>query len=177
MLRAHIAAQTSLGRQAEALMDAGNLVPDDLVVAMLMVRISEEDAVGGFVLDGFPRNPIQARALQASTVGAIDRVVVFTVDEEEVVRRIAGRRCCPSGHNYHVEDRPSLEPGICDVDGAPLDQRPDDSEDVVRNRLAVYRRETEPLISFYESLGLLVEIEGAGSVEHITQQILEAVGR
>ena len=175
MLRAHISSGTPLGRQAEALIDAGNLVPDDLVVAMLMSRVGERDAEGGFVLDGFPRNLVQARALQASPVGAIDQVVVLVVDEGEVVRRIAGRRCCPNGHNYHVEDRRPREPGKCDIDGDPLEQRPDDSEDVIRNRLAVYRRETEPLISFYESLALLTEIDGNGSVDHITQEILEAI--
>jgi adenylate kinase len=175
MLRSHIAGQTSLGKQAKELMDAGNLVPDDLVVAMLVDRIEEDDAADGFILDGFPRNLAQAQALQAARAGDIDRVVLFVVDEDEVVRRIAGRRCCPYGHPYHVDDRPALREGVCDTDGEALEQRPDDSEEVVRNRLAVYARETEPLISFYDSLGLISEIEGSDSVEQISRQVLEAV--
>lgn len=175
MLRAHVAGQTTLGRQASALMQAGELVPDDLVLAMLMDRIDAEDAAGGFILDGFPRNLPQALALQAKPVGAIDRVVAFIVDEEEVVRRLAGRRSCSHGHIYHVDDRPPLRAGVCDLDGEVVEQRPDDAEEVVRNRLAVYARETEPLIRFYESLGLIIEIKASGPVEHITQQILGAV--
>lgn len=174
MLRSHIASQTSLGQQAKALMDAGNLVPDHLVVAMLVDRIGHDDAADGYILDGFPRNLAQAQALQAAA-GDIDRVVLFVVDEEEVVRRIGGRRCCPHGHPYHVEDRPPIHDGVCDTDGEALEQRPDDSEPVVRNRLAVYVRETEPLVAFYESLGLIVEINGSGSVEQISNQVLEAV--
>ncbi len=95
--------------------------------------------------------------------------------KHEIVRRIGGRRGCSKGHTYHVDDRPSGRPGICDVDGEPLEQRPDDSEEVIRNRLAVYRRETEPLIDFYDGRGLIVEIKALGSVEHITEQILEAL--
>ncbi len=156
-------------------MDAGNLVPDDLVIAMLTERIAAEDAAAGFILDGFPRNLAQARALEASPAGTIDRVVLFIVDENEIVRRIGGRRGCPKGHTYHVDDRPPARPGICDVDGEPLEQRPDDSEEVIRNRLAVYRRETEPLIDFYDGRRLIVEIKALGSVEHITEQILETL--
>jgi adenylate kinase len=176
MLRTHIAAGTDLGRQTARRMDAGNLVPDDLVIAMLTSRLAAEDAVAGFILDGFPRNLAQASALQASPAGVIDRVVLFIVDEDEIVRRIGGRRCCSQGHTYHLDDRPPNRLGVCDVDGEPLEQRPDDSEEVVRNRLAVYRRETEPLVAFYDALGLIVEIKGLGSVQHITQQILEALG-
>jgi adenylate kinase len=177
MLRTQVAGRTALGRQAAALIDAGDLVPDDLVVSMLLDRIGAEDAAGGFVLDGFPRNLAQARVLQDAPGGAIDRVVVFVVNEDEVVRRLAGRRGCPDGHTYHLGDRPPLRPGVCDVDGKALEQRPDDTEEVVRNRLAVYHRETEPLIGFYDSLGLIVEIKGLGPVEAITLQIKEALRR
>jgi adenylate kinase len=102
-------------------------------------------------------------------------VVVLIVDEEEIVQRLGGRRCCSQGHTYHVDYHPPLRSGVCDVDGEVLEQRPDDSESVVRHRLAVYRSQTAPLISFYESLDLIAEIEGVGSVEHITRQILKAV--
>jgi adenylate kinase len=156
-------------------MDAGNLVSDDLVIAMLTERIAAEDAAAGFILDGFPRNLAQARALEASPAGTIDRVVLFIVDEDEIVRRIGGRRGCSEGHTYHVDDRPPARPGLCDVDGGPLEQRPDDSEVVIRNRLAVYRRETEPLIDFYDGRGLIVEIKALGTVQRITEQLLEAL--
>jgi adenylate kinase len=175
MLRGHVVAGTALGSQAAAHMDAGDLVPDDLVIAMLTDRIAKQDAAAGFILDGFPRNLAQARALQTSPAGVIDRVVVFIVDEDEIVRRIAGRRGCPQGHVYHVEDHPPKLAGVCDVDGEPLELRLDDSEAVVRNRLAVYQRETEPLISFYGELGMIAEIEASGTVEDITHRILRAV--
>jgi len=173
MLRANIAAGTPLGLQAGALMDAGNLVPDDLVISMLLDRVGSLDAAAGFILDGFPRNIAQARALQASSTGAINLVLVFIVDEDEIVQRLGGRRCCSQGHTYHIDHRPPLREGLCDVDGGALEQRPDDTEEVVRNRLTVYRRETEPLISFYQSLGLVAEIKAVGSVDSITQQILK----
>ena len=175
MLRANIAAETPLGKQAEVLMEGGNLVPDDLVVSMLMSRINEEDAANGFILDGFPRNMVQAVALGNQSIGTIDRVVVFVVEENELVWRISGRRGCPHGHTYHLDHCPPLVGGVCDVDGEQLEQRPDDTEDVIRNRLAVYQRETRPLIDFYRSLDRVAEIKGTGSVENITQQILEAV--
>jgi adenylate kinase len=97
------------------------------------------------------------------------------VDEDEIVRRIDGRRGCNQGHTYHLDDHPPSQPGVCDVDGEPLVQRPDDSEVVIRNRLKVYRRETEPLIDFYNERGLILEIKALGSVQHITRQILDAV--
>lgn len=175
MLRAHISAGTDLGRQAATWMDAGNLVPDDFVIAMLEDRIAAPDAAAGFILDGFPRNLTQAEALDSSPAANIHRVVRFIVDEDEVVRRIGGRRGCPQGHTYHLDDHPPSQPGVCDVDGEPLEQRHDDSEEVVRNRLSVYRTETEPLVGFYDARGLIIEVKGLGSVEFITRQILEAV--
>ena len=175
MLRTHIGADTDLGRRAATFMDDGNLVPDDLVISMLTERIAAEDAAGGFILDGFPRNLDQARALEASPAGQIDRVVLFTVEEDEIVRRIGGRRSCSQGHTYHLDDRPPTVPGVCDEDGEPLYQRRDDSEEVIRNRLAVYGRETEPLVDFYGAQGLILEIEALGPIEHITEQVMEAV--
>lgn len=175
MLRSHIAADTELGRQAAEIMEAGDLVSDDLVIAMLIDRIAGEDAAGGFILDGFPRNLAQAGALDASPAGAIDRVVLLNVDEEEIIRRIGGRRNCSQGHSYHLDDHPPSQPGICDVDGEPLEQRSDDVEDVIRNRLAVYRHETAPLVDFYSQRGLIVEIEAHGSIEHINEMLLGAV--
>lgn len=175
MLRAHIASGTDLGREAASRMEAGELVPDALVIAVLAERIAREDAAVGFILDGFPRNLAQALALETSSVGTIDRVVLFIVDEDEIVRRIGGRRGCSRGHTYHLDDHPPSQPGVCDVDGEPLVQRPDDSEVVIRNRLNVYSRETEPLIDFYHDRGLVVEIQAFGPVQHITRQILDEV--
>lgn len=175
MLRTHIAANTDLGRSAATFMDDGNLVPDDLVISMLTERIAAEDAAGGFILDGFPRNLDQARALEVSPAGQVDRVVLFTLDEDEIVRRIGGRRSCSQGHTYHLDDRPPASHGSCDEDGEPLYQRRDDSEEVIRNRLAVYGRETEPLVDFYTERGLILAIEALGPIEHITEQVLEAV--
>ncbi len=175
MLRANIASGTALGREAATRMNAGELVPDALVISMLAERITAADAAAGFILDGFPRNLAQALALETSSVGTIDRVVLFIVDEDEIVRRIDGRRGCNQGHTYHLDDHPPSQPGVCDVDGEPLVQRPDDSEVVIRNRLKVYRRETEPLIDFYDERGLILEIKALGPVQHITRQILDAV--
>jgi adenylate kinase len=176
MLRAQVAEGTPLGQEASVLMRSGELVPDRLVAAMLMQRIGAADAADGFILDGFPRNVAQAEILQSADAGRIDRVVVLDVDADEVVRRISGRRCCPSGHIYHVDDRPPARPGVCDEDGERLEQRPDDAEQVVRNRMMVYRAETAPLIEFYGELGLLLEIDGSGAPGMITTQILEGLG-
>lgn len=173
MLRAQIAAGTALGRQADGVMKRGELVPDDLVVAILLDRIAADDAANGFILDGFPRNVRQAQILQADPDGRIDRVVLLVIDEEEVVRRISGRRCCPEGHIYHIDDQPPLKANLCDEDGELLVQRPDDAEDVVLNRLSVYHASTEPLIGFYGER--IVEVDGSGSPDQITRHILEAV--
>lgn len=176
MLRNHIAEGTDLGRKAAEIMEAGELVSDDVVIAMLIDRISKEDAADGFILDGFPRNVSQAQALEEVPTGSIDRVVLLMVDDEEVIRRIGGRRCCSQGHSYHLDHQPPQQSGVCDVDGEPLEQRPDDSEEVIRNRLAVYGLETEPLVDYYNQRGLVVEIEAQGSIDDIAELVLEAVG-
>ena len=175
MLRSHIAADTDLGRKAAEIMLAGELVPDDLVIAMLTDRIAAEDAADGFILDGFPRNLAQALALESVPAGSIDRVVLLMVEDEEVIRRIGGRRGCSQGHSYHLDHCPPSKPGVCDLDGEPLEQRPDDLEEVIRNRLSVYRHETEPLVDFYNQRGLISEIEAHGSIERITEKVLGAV--
>lgn len=177
MLREHLAARSELGLQAEGFMKRGDLVPDELVIAMLLERTGHEDAAGGFILDGFPRNLAQAEALSVSLGGdGLDRVVVFEVDEEEIVRRISGRRGCAGGHIYHLDDHPPVREGVCDIDAAPLEQRPDDAEDVIRTRLAVYRAQTEPLIRYYQQQGRAVKIGAVGSVGEIQERILEALG-
>ena len=171
MLREEVARGTELGRKAEAIMEAGDLVPDDLVIAMLAKRLEGAD---GFILDGFPRTERQAHALD-ELLGerSLDRVVYLDVPDEEIVRRISGRRVCPNGHVYRIPDRPPRTDMVCDVDGQPVEQRPDDREEVVRNRLAVYRRNTEPLIDFYRRRGLLADVSGVGTIDEIQHRTLE----
>lgn len=177
MLREAVAAETKLGLKARDIMAAGDLVSDDLVVGMLNDRIGLEDAANGFILDGFPRNVAQAEAL-AHELGdhALDAAVLIVVDDDEIVRRISGRRTCPQQHVYHVDDNAPLQDGVCDVDGEELIQREDDQEDVVRNRLDVYREQTEPLVAFYEQRGLTIHrIEGVGDLDEIEQSIATAL--
>ena len=164
MLRANVAEQTKLGKQAKGFMDAGDLVPDDLIVAMAAARLQEPDAQDGFILDGFPRTIEQAQALDHQ-LGELQRRVtaalLIDVPDEEVVRRLSGRRVCvKSGHNYHVEFDPPKREGICDQDGSRLIQRDDDKPDVIRNRLTVYHEKTKPLVDYYEARGLLRRVDG-----------------
>jgi adenylate kinase len=164
MLRENVREGTELGRQAQRYMDAGELVPDELIVAMAAERLQEDDARDGFILDGFPRTIEQARALdkQLSELGRrVTTALLIDVPDEEVVRRLSGRRVCvKAGHNYHVEFDPPKREGICDQDGSRLIQRDDDAPDVIRNRLRVYHDQTEPLIDYYDEQGLMRRIDG-----------------
>jgi adenylate kinase len=164
MLRTNVTQQTDLGKQAKGFMDAGDLVPDDLIVAMAAARLQEADAQDGFILDGFPRTIEQAEALdkQLSQLGRrVTAALLIDVPDEEVVRRLSGRRVCvKSGHNYHLEFDPPKHEGICDQDGSRLIQRDDDKPDVIRNRLAVYHDKTKPLVDYYDKRGLLRRIDG-----------------
>ena len=177
MLREAVAAQTPLGMQAQAMMAAGDLVTDDLVIGMLMDRIASPDAESGFILDGFPRNVAQAEALAATlSENGLDAAVLIMVHDDDIVRRISGRRTCPNQHVYHTHDNPPASTDVCDIDGESLSQRDDDKEDVVRNRLAVYRDQTEPLVAFYRYLGLPIhEVDGVGPMSDIQSAILAAI--
>ncbi len=177
MLRQAVSEGTELGMQARAIMERGDLVPDDLVIAMLMERISRSDANAGFILDGFPRTIPQAEALEDRLgEGGLDGAVVIDVDSEEIVRRISGRRVCPNGHVFHVDDAPSDQGDACDQCGEALYQRDDDRAETVRNRLDVYRDQTEPLLAFYRDRGLTMHVvEGVGSVDSITDAILASL--
>jgi adenylate kinase len=164
MLRTNVTEQTDLGKQAKGFMDAGDLVPDDLIVAMAAARLQEADAQDGFILDGFPRTIEQAEALDAQ-LGKLGRRVtaalLIDVPDEEVIRRLSGRRVCvKSGHNYHLEFDPPKHEGVCDQDGSRLIQRDDDKPDVIKNRLVVYHDKTKPLVDFYDRRGLLRRIDG-----------------
>jgi adenylate kinase len=156
-------------------MDAGELVPDELIVAMAGERLREPDTEDGFILDGFPRTLDQARSLerQLSERGRrITAAILIEVSDEEVVRRLSGRRVCvKAGHNYHVDFDPPKHEGVCDQDGSRLIQRDDDQPDVVRNRLAVYHSQTEPLISYYDQQGVMRRIDGTRSPDEVHDHI------
>jgi adenylate kinase len=164
MLRTNVKDGTELGKKAKEYMDAGDLVPDDLIVAMAAERLSEDDAQDGFILDGFPRTIDQAKALdkQLSELGRrVTAALLIDVPDEEVVRRLSGRRMCvKANHSYHVEFDPPKRDGVCDQDGSRLVQREDDKPEVVENRLKVYRQKTEPLVKYYDDLGLMRRIDG-----------------
>ncbi len=164
MLRQNVKDKTELGIKAKEYMDNGELVPDDLIVAMAAARLDEGDAQDGFILDGFPRTLDQARALdeQLAQMGRqVTAVLLIDVPDEEVIRRLSGRRVCvKAGHNYHVEFDPPKHDDVCDQDGSRLIQRDDDQPEVIRNRLRVYHEKTKPLVDFYDERGLLRRIDG-----------------
>jgi adenylate kinase len=180
ILRAQVAEGTELGRRAKSYMDAGELVPDEVIIGMITERLGEGDARDGFLLDGFPRNAQQADAL-ATALESLDRrlnaVLLIEVPDEEVVRRLAGRRVCvknPS-HIYHVDFDPPKHEGVCDQDGARLIQREDDSEETIRRRLEVYHAQTEPLVDYYDDAGLLRRFDGSRDAEEVHVHIRATV--
>jgi adenylate kinase len=182
LFRANISQQTELGKLAKSYMDAGNLVPDEVTIGMAKDRMEKPDAEGGFLLDGFPRNVSQAEALDETLKTEsmkLDAVLDLEVPEEEVVKRIAGRRICrkDSSHVFHVTYSPAKTEGVCDVCGGELYQRDDDSEETVRKRLEVYHTQTEPIIDYYKAQGLVVTISALGKVEEVTARAMEALGR
>jgi len=180
ILRAQVADGSDLGGKAKRFMDAGELVPDEVIIGMITVRIGEGDARDGFLLDGFPRNEQQAEALNEALSG-LDRrltaVLLIEVPDEEVVRRLAGRRVCvknPS-HIYHVDFDPPKHEGVCDQDGARLVQRDDDREETIRRRLEIYHAQTEPLIGHYDHAGLLRRFDGRRSPDEVHAHIRATV--
>jgi adenylate kinase len=180
ILRANVKAGTPLGTEAKRFMDAGDLVPDEVIIGMVGDRLAEPDAREGFLFDGFPRTVPQAEALDELLVARgvpLDVVLELVVDHEEVVRRLTGRRTCAGcGRIFHLEYDPPSAEGVCDDCGGELQQRADDQEDVVRNRLEVYREQTEPLVAFYETRGQLRRVEAQGEVQDVTDRVLAALG-
>lgn len=176
IFRYNVASNTELGTKAKEYMDKGDLVPDEITVAMVRDRLAEDDARAGFLLDGFPRNVPQAETLKKMLAEMDTRLTVvleLEVDEDEVVRRLAGRRTCRRcSRVWHVDYDPPSKPGTCDECGGELFQRDDDKEEVIRHRLEVYKEQTAPLISFYTDEGILVGVEAAGPVEKITDRAL-----
>ena len=178
LLRLAVDDDSELGRKAKRFMDAGELVPDDLVIKMLAERMDQADAQRGFILDGFPRNIAQAEALdQVLGYGGLEVVSVIDVPADEIVNRIAGRRSCRNAHIFNVNTNPPQEEGICDTCGQPLLQRPDDAEEVVRTRLAVYDQQTAPLIKYYEKRGLVRHVNGIGSPEEVFPRVAAILER
>ncbi|WP_433856962.1 adenylate kinase [Streptomyces kronopolitis] len=182
LFRANISQGTPLGVEAKSYMDAGNLVPDSVTIGMAEDRMEQADAAEGFLLDGFPRNLGQAEALDEYLKNSglkLDAVLDLEVPEEEVVKRIAGRRICrnDSSHVFHAEyNKPKAE-GVCDVCGGELYQRDDDREATVRKRLEVYHTETEPIIDYYKDQDLVVTIPALGKVEEVTKRAMDALQR
>ena len=174
LFRANIKYGTELGRRVQAILAAGDLVPDEVTIDMVRERLKEEDALNGFILDGFPRTIAQADALGAMT--DLDRVVNFVLDKEDIVKRLSGRRVCKStGRTYHILYNPPKVEGIDDETGEPLIQRDDDKEEAIRNRLEVYEASTAPLIAYYRDKGLLVDIDASKSPDEVLSSMVEAL--
>lgn len=180
ILRAQVAEGTPLGLEAKRFMDAGDLVPDEVIIGMIIDRVAGGDARDGFLLDGFPRNEQQADAL-AEALSSLERhltaALLIEVSDDEVVRRLAGRRVCvknPS-HIYHVDFDPPKHEGICDQDGSRLMQRDDDREETIRHRLGVYHSQTAPLIEYYDTKGLLRRFDGRRSAEEVHAHVRATV--
>lgn len=179
LFRENIKNQTELGQLAQSYMNIGELVPDDVTIAMVRERLSRPDCQAGAILDGFPRTPAQADALKqmlAEFDGDVDHVPFVNADEEVLVARLSGRWTCrANGHVFHETFNPPKEPGVCDLDGSELYQRDDDKVETVKNRIQVYRKQTAPLIDYYRKAGRLVEVGGAQPIEDVTHALMNAL--
>ena len=180
ILRANVKAGTELGKKAKSFMDAGALVPDDVIVGMIRGRLAEDDCKNGFILDGFPRTVPQAEALDSllAEMGIkLDGVILLDVDDDTVVERLCGRRMCKKcGRIFHVSFKPSSKGDLCDECGGELYQRDDDKEEVIRQRLAVYHSQTAPLVDYYGKAGLLLRVPGAEAGDKVLGHIEAMLG-
>jgi adenylate kinase len=181
IFRDNVSHGTALGRQAQAYMERGDLVPDEVTIAMVTDRLADDDTGAGFLLDGFPRNVPQAETLKKMLTvmeTRLDVVLELVVDDDEVVRRLSGRRTCRRcGRVWHVAFDPPSQPGTCDDCGGELFQRDDDREETIRHRLEVYQQQTAPLVAFYADEGILLGIDATGPVDEITDRALSALRR
>jgi adenylate kinase len=181
IFRDNVSHGTALGRRAQAYMERGDLVPDEITIAMVTDRLADDDAGSGFLLDGFPRNVPQAETLKKMLLAwdtRLDVVLELVVDDDEVVRRLSGRRTCRRcGRVWHATFDPPSRPDICDDCGGELFQRDDDREETIRHRIEVYQQQTSPLISFYADEGILLGIDATGPVDEITDRALNALRR
>lgn len=175
LLREEINNKTELGLKIIDIMNAGGLVSDEIVTKLLSNRIKRDDCKKGYILDGYPRNLSQAEGL-SNVVGEIDRVVLISVDDDKIIERMAGRRSCPKcSQMYHTKYNPPKADGVCDVCGAELIQRKDDTEETVKNRLDVYHSTTSPIIKFYRDKGILMEFNGEGDIDKISAELISAL--
>lgn len=175
ILRRQVAEKTELGRKAEAYIREGKLVPDELVVEMVRARLGQEDAKGGFILDGFPRTLGQAEALGGMT--EVDRALLLFLDPEDLVKRSTGRRVCKDCEAvYHAATNRPKKADVCDQCGGALIVREDDKEDTVRRRIEVFERATRPLITYYKGKGMLVQVYGSGLMDEVFHRMIEALG-
>ena len=181
LFRENMKENTELGKQARSYMDRGELVPDDVTIAMVKDRLSRADCKDGAILDGFPRTPVQAGALQkmlADFHGSVDLVPFITADPAVLIERASGRWTCrDQGHIYHQKYNPPKVDGKCDVDGSELYQREDDKAETVAKRINVYLEQTSPLVDYYRAEGKLVEIDGTQSIDGVTSSLLSAIKR
>ena len=177
ILRAAVKNETPTGMKAKAFMDAGQLVPDEVIIGIITERLAEADCANGYILDGVPRTIAQAEALEKAGV-IFDSVVSIEISDEAIMERMGGRRVCEGcGASYHVVAVPPKQEGVCDKCGKKLIQRKDDAPETVKSRLEVYHKETEPLKAFYEQRGLLKTVENQSTVEATSQAILRVLGR
>jgi adenylate kinase len=171
ILREAVGAGTPLGREAHRYMEAGDLVPDEVMIGIVEERLRSADVRGGFVLDGFPRTLPQAEALEETLARMgrrIDRVIDFQVSGESLIRRLSGRRVCrAAGHIYHLDYKPPREPGVCDIDHSPLYQREDDLPETIHRRMEVHRAQTAPVLDFYRSRSVYAALEAEGEIEQV----------
>lgn len=179
IFRENLKLKTELGQQAAAYMNRGELVPDDLTIAMIKERLSRPDCIPGALLDGFPRTPAQAKALSemsANFEGSVNAVPYIKVAEDVLVERLTGRWTCrAAGHVYHEKFNPPQVPGVCDLDGSELYQREDDKAETVTNRIRVYLEQTAPLIAYYAEAGVLMEVDGTQPIGKVTADLLAAI--
>lgn len=179
LFRENLKNQTELGKLAQMYMNQGELVPDDVTIAMVKERLSRPDAQAGAVLDGFPRTPAQADALDSILQefdGRVDAVPYISASQDVLLDRLSGRWTCrANGHIFNEKSNPPKNPGVCDYDGSELYQRDDDKVDTVKRRIQVYRNQTAPLISHYRSQGKLIEIDGSQAIEQVSQSLMDAL--
>jgi adenylate kinase len=174
ILRAAVREGTDLGNEAKEYMDRGDLVPDEVMVGLIAERVASAEAADGFILDGFPRTIAQAEALDAklSELGrGLTAVLLIEVPDDEVIRRLSGRRICPNGHVFHMDFDPPKEEGVCDICGERLEIRDDDKPEVVRHRLGTYHDKTEPLVAYYEERGVLDRVDGQRAPDEVATRI------
>lgn len=181
LFRDNIKNQTELGQLAQSFMNKGELVPDDVTIAMIRDRLARPDCQSGAILDGFPRTPAQADALSQMLVGiggAVNCVPFISADDEVLVSRLSGRWTCrANGHVFHAIFNPPQKAGVCDLDGSELYQRDDDKVETVKRRIQVYGEQTAPLIKYYREAGKLIEIDGAQPIEQVTAALMKAVSK